>query len=226
MPGNRVFVTGATGYIGSRLIPVLQARGHHVTALIRHSSKDKIAGKCEVVCGDALDGKSYRDAVNEADTFVHLVGVAHPSPRKARQFVEIDMKSAQEAIGVAVHNGIRHFVYISVAHPAPAMRAYIDVRTRCEQILCDSRLNATIVRPWYVLGPGHRWPYALAPFYRIAELLPSTRESALRLGLVTIREMVQALTAVVENPAKGVTVVDVPRIRQLSRAQQAACSRG
>jgi uncharacterized protein YbjT (DUF2867 family) len=214
---HHVFVTGATGYIGSRLIPILQSRGHQVTALVRNSSKDKVAGKCDVVCGDALDGKSYRDAVNEADTFVHLVGVAHPSPRKARQFVEIDMKSAQEAIGVAVHNRIRHFVYISVAHPAPAMHAYIDVRTRCEQILRDSGLNATIVRPWYVLGPGHRWPYALAPFYRIAELLPSTRESALRLGLVTIHEMVRALAAVVDDPPNGITIVDVPRIRELSR---------
>jgi uncharacterized protein YbjT (DUF2867 family) len=97
------------------------------------------------------------------------------------------------------------------------MHAYIDVRTRCEQILRDSGLNATIVRPWYVLGPGHRWPYALVPFYRIAELLPSTRESALRLGLVTIHEMVRALAAVVDDPPNGITIVDVPRIRELSR---------
>ncbi len=212
---HRVFVTGATGYIGSRLIPVLQSRGHHVTALLRSSSKRNITA--DIVRGDALDGKSYCDALNHADTFVHLVGVAHPSPQKAQQFIEIDMKSAQEAIAVAMDSGIRHFVYLSVAHPAPAMHAYIDVRTRCEQILRDSGLNATIVRPWYVLGPGHHWPYALLPLYGIAELLPPTRESALRLGLVTIREMVQALTAVVEDPPGGVTVVDVPRIRQLSR---------
>ncbi len=209
--------------MGSRLIPVLQSRGHHVTALVRNNSKNKLAGKCDFVCGDALDGKSYRDAVNEADTFVHLVGVAHPSPRKARQFVEIDMKSAQEAIGVAVDNDVRHFVYLSVAHPAPAMHAYIDARTHCEQMLRDSGVNATIVQPWYVLGPGHRWPYALVPFYRIAELLPPTRESAFRLGLITIREMVQALTAVVEDPPVGVRVMDVPRIRQLSRAQKTIC---
>lgn len=218
MARHSVFVTGATGYIGSRLIPVLQSHGHQVTALVRITSTSKFTAGCNVVRGDALDGNSYRDSLGQTDTFVHLVGVAHPSPRKAQEFIEIDMKSAQESIRVASDSRTRHFVYLSVAHPAPAMHAYIDVRTRCEQMLRESGLNATIIRPWYILGPGHRWPYALLPFYRIAELLPSTRESAIRLGLVTIHEMVQALTAIVEDPPKGVSIVDVPKIRQLCRA--------
>jgi hypothetical protein len=39
-------------------------------------------------------------------------------------------------------------------------------------------MNATILRPWYVLGPGHQWPYLLLPMYKLMELLPSTREGA------------------------------------------------
>ena len=62
------------------------------------------------------------------------------------------MKAAHEiAIRVAIENDVRHFVYLSVAHPAPAMQAYIDARSRCEQTLRESGLNATILRPWYVL---------------------------------------------------------------------------
>ena len=43
--------------------------------------------------------------------------------------------------------------------------------------------------PWYVLGPGHRWPYLLLPMYKLMELLPSTRAGATRLGLVTLEQM-------------------------------------
>jgi len=109
--------------------------------------------------------------------------------------------------------GIRHFVYLSVAHPAPMMQDYIAVRSECEAAIESAGLNATILRPWYVLGPGHRWPYLLLPVYTVAELLPPTREGAQRLGLVTLEQMTNALTVAVENPVDGIRVVTVPEIR-------------
>jgi uncharacterized protein YbjT (DUF2867 family) len=93
------------------------------------------------------------------------------------------------------------------------MKSYIEVRMQGEQILRDSDMNATILRPWYVLGPGHRWPYALIPFYWLFRQIPSTRQSAERLGLVTLRQMTHALVRAVESPARGVRIVDVPAIR-------------
>jgi hypothetical protein len=76
-------------------------------------------------------------------------------------------------------------------------------------------LTATFVRPWYVLGPGHRWPYLLAPFYAAAEWLPATRDGARRLGLVTLAQMTRALVAAAESPPAAGTrrIVDVPGIR-------------
>jgi uncharacterized protein YbjT (DUF2867 family) len=213
MGARQVFVTGGTGYIGSRLIPMLLKRGHRVSALARPGSQRKLPSGCTPVLGNALDGDSYAQHLEACDTFIQLVGVAHPSPAKAREFVEIDQKSAMEATRVASQAGIAHFVYVSVAHPAPMMHVYIEARTACEARLRDSGLNATILRPWYVLGPGHRWPYALIPFYWLAERIPSKRESARRLGLVTIAQMVHALIHAVENPAKGAKVVEVPEIR-------------
>jgi uncharacterized protein YbjT (DUF2867 family) len=210
---RRVFITGGTGYMGSRLIPLLLERGHQVVALVRPGSERKLPPGCTEAQGNALDGGSYASSVSSCETFVHLIGVAHPSPAKAREFVAIDQKSAMEAVGVATRQGIQHFVYVSVAHPAPMMHAYIEARSACEDALRASGLNATILRPWYVLGPGHRWPYLLIPFYRIAELIPSKRESAQRLGLVTLPQIVNALAAAVENPARGVRVVEVPEIR-------------
>jgi uncharacterized protein YbjT (DUF2867 family) len=212
---RRIFVTGGTGYIGQALIPVLLQRGHRVKALVRKGSETKVQAGCEIVIGNALDADSYKESLAGCDTFIHLVGVPHPSPAKAREFVDVDLRSAQEAIRVAADAGIRHFIYLSVAQPAPVMKAYIDVRAACEASLRASGLNATIVRPWYVLGPGHRWPVILKPLYRAAECIPSLREGATRLGLVNIDQIVHALAAATEDVATDVRILEVPDIRRL-----------
>jgi uncharacterized protein YbjT (DUF2867 family) len=210
---RRVFITGGTGYIGTALIPILLERGHRVRVLVRTGSKAKLPAECEVVSGNALEANTYRQLIRPADTFIHLVGVPHPSPAKAAEFRAIDLVSAREAISACAELGMRHFIYLSVAHPAPMMKDYIAVRAECEQMLHDRHLNATILRPWYVLGPGHRWPYALLPFYKVCEWLPFTRAGALRLGLVTLDQLILALVEAVESPVQGTRVVDVPEIR-------------
>jgi len=210
---RRVFITGGTGYLGCSLIPVLLERGHRVRALVRPNSNGQVTAGCEVVSGDPLEANSYRNLVRPAHTFIHLVGVPHPSPSKAEEFRAVDLVSAREAFQVAAELGVQHFIYLSVAHPAPMMRSYVAVRAECEQMIHQQRLNATILRPWYVLGPGHRWPYALLPFYKVMEWLPFTRSGAQRLGLVTLEQMVLALVEAVESPVQGVRIVEVPEIR-------------
>jgi len=208
-----VFITGGTGYIGRSLIPGLLARGHRVLAVVRPGSESRLTRGAFAVSGDVLDGTTYRNAIPAAATFVQLVGVSHPSPSKAAQFRAVDLVSAREAVAAARAAAVSHFVYVSVAHPAPAMKAYIQVREEVEQILVRDGMDATILRPWYVLGPGHRWPYLLLPAYWICERLPQTRDAACRLGLVTLEQMVSALVAAVEGPASGIRIVDVPGIR-------------
>jgi len=212
-----VFVAGGTGYIGRPLIELLLKDGHSVTGLTRPGSEGKLPAGCTPILGNALDADSYQSRVAPADTFVHLVGVAHPGPGKGQQFRDIDLKSIECAVAAAKAAGIRHFVYVSVAHPAPVMREYIEVRSRGEQLIREAGLNATIVRPWYVLGPGHWWPYALLPMYWLMEAIPSTRESARRLGLVTHNQMVASLRHAVNHPPAGVEVRDVTAIRRLGR---------
>ena len=208
-----VFITGGTGYMGQRLIARLLGRGHEVRALVRAGSEKKLPTGCVAVVGNALDGPSYANQVAPADTFVQLVGVAHPSPAKAAEFRQIDLPAGVGAVMAAKAAGVRHFVYLSVAHPAPMMHAYIAVRSKCEAAIESAGLNATILRPWYVLGPGHWWPYLLVPMYKVAELLPATRDGARRLGLVTLAQMTNALVHAVENPVEGRRVVAVPEIR-------------
>src|SRR5690242_11082113 len=190
---RNVFLTGGTGYMGTKLISQLLARGHKIRALTRKGSEGKLRASCEIVTGNALEKDSFAHLVQPSDTFVQLVGVAHPSPSKGEQFRAIDLVSARASVAAAAGAGIKHFVYVSVAQPAPMMKDYIAVRAEGESLIRAAKLNATILRPWYVLGPGHRWPYALIPIYWFFELLPKTRESARRLGLVTLDQMLNGL---------------------------------
>ncbi|HEY0565857.1 MAG TPA: NAD-dependent epimerase/dehydratase family protein [Terriglobales bacterium] len=210
---HNVFVAGATGYMGVRLSSALLAHAHRVTGLVRFNSVHKLPPGCSPAYGNALDSGTFMTLLNGSDTFVQLVGVAHPSPSKAKEFEHIDLRSCEESLKVAVENRVRHFVYVSVAHPAPMMKAFVEVRMRCEEMIRSSGLNATILRPWYVLGPGHYWPYLLKPVYAAAKRLPSTREGAHRLDLVTIDDMVHALVDATEHPPTGIRVWDVPDIK-------------
>jgi uncharacterized protein YbjT (DUF2867 family) len=94
------------------------------------------------------------------------------------------------------------------------MQAYVQTRAECEELVRTSGLHATFIRPWYVLGPGHRWPYLLLPMYWLFEHLPGTRNTARRLGLVTLEQMIETLAWAVENPSHSIRVIEVPEIRQ------------
>ncbi len=98
------------------------------------------------------------------------------------------------------------------------MKSYVMVRAACEAAIREAGLNATVLRPWYVLGPGHWWPLALIPFYKLAEVVPWTSAGAKRLGLVSLSEMTAALANAVENPATGLRIVEVPAIREIAKA--------
>lgn len=218
--GRSVFVTGGTGYMGRAVIPRLLDAGCDVRAVVRAGSEAKLPPGCAAIRGDVLGGSSYARHVRSGDTFVHLVGVPHPSPWKGPAFEAVDFTAAREAIQTARNARAGHFVYVSVAHPAPVMGAYWRVRARCEELLRDSGLRATVLRPWYVLGPGHWWPVALKPLYFAAERIPAMQTEARRLGLVTIAEMTRAIEQAVRQPGEQWRVWGVPEIRAQGRASR------
>jgi uncharacterized protein YbjT (DUF2867 family) len=210
---RNVFVTGATGYLGRPLVARLLARGHVVRALVRPGSERRLPHGAAAVLGDALRAEIFAAAIRPADTLVHLVGTPRPSPAKAAEFWAVDLPSVRAAVEAARAAGVRHLIYVSVAHPAPVMHAYLAARREGERLIRESNLTATIFRPWYILGPGHRWPCLLLPIYAMLSRLPSTREGARRLGLVTLEQMLRALVRATEEPPAGIREIDVPQIR-------------
>ncbi|HEY7532079.1 MAG TPA: hypothetical protein VH681_04745, partial [Nitrospiraceae bacterium] len=165
------------------------------------------------LCGDPFNTGFLASHMTEIDTVLQLVGTLKPAPWKEDQFRAIDRVSGLASIQAARQADAEHLVYVSVAHPAPIMKDYIAVRRECEAALYETALRATIVRPWYILGPGHWWPLLLKPGYWICEQLPSTRAAAARLGLVTISQMLRALIWAIENPPESIKILDVLAIR-------------
>ena len=121
-------MTGGTGYIGQALIEGLQARGHTIRALARTASMGRVPAGATAVAGDALDAASFVAALTRRTTLVHLVGTPHPNPSKALEFERVDLASIRASVEAARQASIAHLIYVSVAQPAPAMRAYVAAR--------------------------------------------------------------------------------------------------
>jgi uncharacterized protein YbjT (DUF2867 family) len=209
-----VFISGVSGYLGHALVPLLNRRGFEVRAVVRAGSR--VPPGCNALVGDALRTESFAGHVKGCKTLVHLTGARHPAPWKGAEFEAVDRVSLEASLRAAIDGSVRHFVYVSVAHPAPVMKDYIRVRRRCEEAIRRTGIAATILRPWYVLGPGHRWPVMLSPVYWAMERIPFTREGALRLGLVTLDQMALALDRSIAELPLGNRVVDVAGIRRLA----------
>lgn len=216
-------MTGATGYLGRSLGAALAERQHAVVGLVRPGAEDRLPAGVLPLIGNALDAQTFASALAPEDTVVHLVGTPHPGPGKAALFEAVDWVSIRETVSACRQAKVGHLVYVSVAHPAPVMRDYIAVRRRGEALIAESGIPHTFLRPWYVLGPGHRWPHLLRPLYAVARQMPSLRDGAQRLGLVTLAEMTRALADAVERgPSAPARVLDVAAIRRVHRESTAA----
>jgi nucleoside-diphosphate-sugar epimerase len=210
-----IFITGGSGYIGKRLTKQLLQRGHRVIALVRKGSEHKLSTGIETIIADPFDAKTFQQFIPKEAVFVQLLGVSHPSPKKAKQFHEIDLRSVKASADAAANAGVAHFIYLSVAMtPSKLMQAYQAVRSEGEKYCFDKTFSCSFIRPWYVVGPGHWWPIILLPFYGLAEIVPSWRKQARAKALVTIGQMLNALINVIENEPLPLRIIEIKDIRQ------------
>jgi uncharacterized protein YbjT (DUF2867 family) len=212
---KKVIITGGTGYMGSRLIKVLLQRGHEVTALVRNGSADKVPHGAAVLVADMFDAEQLCASIPPGAVVVQLLGVAHPSPAKAKQFQDIDLRSVKASAAAAAKAGADHLIYVSVnSAPSKLMAAYQQVRKEGEWYCRQLQLNCTFLRPWYVLGPGHWWPLLFFPLYGIAEMIPAWRVRARQRALVTIQQMLNALVQAVEAVPEPLREMEIRDIRR------------
>ncbi|MFD9318845.1 SDR family oxidoreductase [Streptomyces sp. NPDC060053] len=155
--GTLCLVTGATGYIGGRLVPELLAAGHRVRCLAR--SPDRLrdhpwAGDVERVRGDVTDATSVAAALRGVDVayyLVHALGTGEDFEETDRLAARIFGEQARAA-------GVRRIVYLGGLTPAgvPERDLSPHLRSRAEvgRILLDSGVPTTVLRAAVVIGSG------------------------------------------------------------------------
>jgi len=149
----RIAITGATGFVGSRLLDLALGQGHDVVALTRRSQAER-QGVTWVQ--GALDNRqALQRLVEDVDAVIHVAGVIS-APDKAG-FEAGNVAGTLALLAAATSAGLRRFVHVSsLAAREPELSLYGGSKARAEAVVSSSGLDWVIVRPPAVYGPGDR----------------------------------------------------------------------
>ncbi|MGV0601767.1 NAD(P)H-binding protein [Mycolicibacterium pulveris] len=150
----RCLVTGATGYIGGRLVPLLLHRGRAVRALARDPAKLGDVGwrrDVEVARGDLGDTESLSAAFDGMDVVYYLVH----SMGTSSDFVAEEARSARNVVEAARRAGVRRLVYLGGLHPSGVeLSPHLRSRTAVGDILIESGVETVVLQAGVVIGSG------------------------------------------------------------------------
>ena len=148
----RALVFGASGYIGSNLVPHLQSAGWDVRAAGRN--KDVLAARgwqgVELVQADALSPETLAAALSDVDVAFYLVH----SMAAGGKFGDLDLKAARHFVAAAARAHVRRIVYLGGLVPAESAGEHIDSRRETGEVLRSGPVPVTEIRAGIIIGPG------------------------------------------------------------------------
>lgn len=148
-PGLRL-VFGATGYVGSHLVPRLLAEGVPVRAAARDPSRLHLPDSVEAVRADALDPETLGPALAGVDTAYYLVH----SMAAGSGFGNVDRRAARHFAAAAAAAGVGRIVYLGGLVPAGARSEHVVSRRETGEILRQGPVPVTELRAGIIVGPG------------------------------------------------------------------------
>ncbi|MCZ7416069.1 MULTISPECIES: SDR family oxidoreductase [unclassified Streptomyces] len=207
-----VLVTGASGYVGGRLVPELLAAGYRVRCLARSPEKLRDhpwAGDVEVVRGDVTDEESVRAAMDGVDVayyLVHALGGGRDFERTDARAARIFGRACREA-------GVRRLVYLGGLTPSgvPVEQLSPHLRSRAEvgRILLESGVPTAVLRAAVILGSGSA---SFEMLRYLTERLPAMvtpRWVGTRLQPIAVRDVLRYLVGCAELPSTVSRTFDI-----------------
>ncbi len=207
-----ILVTGATGYIGSRLIPLLLYRGYQVRALVRSAKKLTCRPwfnhpRLEVVEGDLFHPDSLTRAARGCYAVYYLV---HSMNSQVQDFVTADREAASNMARAAEKENLERIIYLSgLGEDNPQLSKHLRSRTEVGRILQNSSVSTTILRSAVILGSGsasfelirfltERLPVILAPRWMRTQSQP-----------IAISNVLEYLAGCLEKPQTAGQTYDI-----------------
>ena len=200
----RILITGATGFVGSNLLPALLDVGHQVVALVRRDVK--LPFGVSTVKGDVLDVDSIRKAAKGCQAVVHLVGIIREYPSKGVTFRRLHVEATGNVIQACKDEGVSLVLHMSALGARPDSAAeYHRTKFAAEELVRNSGLDYVIFRPSLIIGPGSQF---LRDMKRLMSfgILGLIGGGGYRLQPVVIQDVVQAFVqAIRRKELRGAT---------------------
>jgi nucleoside-diphosphate-sugar epimerase len=194
----RLAMTGATGFVGGRLLALAVEQGHEVTALTRRSQNGRKG--VTWVQGALVNRQALQRLVEGADAVIHVAGVISGKPE---DFETGNVAGTLALLATATAAGLRRFVHVSsLAAREPGLSLYGASKARAEELVRSSGLDWSIVRPPAVYGPGDRETLEL---FKAAKLGIVPLPPAGRISLIHADDLSRLLLALAQPdaPAKA-----------------------